>query len=309
MGTFTFIPEWIIPDLIILLSAVAVCGFILKREEKPGRILLELLCFCLLYASVYENFATLMKWYGYGRSLLMIGNVPLTIPIVEYLVVYTGLRLAESMALPEWTKPFFVGFQAMVFDFSLDPVSVKLVRDTQEGRIGRWSWFPAPEDAQILGEPVYNFTGWILLAALAAAFILIGRRWWRASGKKGWVGALYPVLGMLAALIVLVSPLSRFLLWLAPFFAKGSSGEWIMLGAYVLLFIALLAGFWRGRMRSSLGLKEEWPVYLVFGAFHIVDLALCAFAASLEAFLLVLAASLAQWLMLALFAWRAKRRA
>jgi hypothetical protein len=306
MGNFSFIPEWIIPDILIYVSAIAICGFIIKKEEQPGRILLELICFCFLYAAVYENFATVMKWYGYGRSILMIGNVPLSVPVIEYLVVYAGLRMAQALRIPEWTKPFFVGFQAMIFDFSLDPVSVKLVRDSLEGRIGRWTWFPAASDAQILGEPVYNFTGWILLAGWAAAFLILGRFWWKASGKKSSVAILYPILAMVAALLLLVSPLSRFLLWLAPFMGKGSWGEWIMLGVHSAFFIAILAAFWRGRMRQSLGIREEWPVYLVFGGFHAVDLALCAFAGSREAFFLVLAASIVQWALLGLFALRGR---
>jgi hypothetical protein len=309
MGMFSFIPEWIIPDLIIIIGAIVVGGFILKREEQPARVLLELVCFCFLYAAVYENFATMMKWYGYGRSLLMIFNVPLTVPIVEYLVVYAGLRWADSMAIPEWTKPLFVGFQAMIFDFSLDPVSVKLIRQSLEGRIGRWTWFPGPTDVQILGEPVYNFTGWILLSGWAVAFLLLGRFWWKKSGKKASVGILYPILAMLAALPLLCSPLSNFLLWLAPFFKKGSAGEWIMLGAWTASFAALLAFGWRGRMRKGIGIREEWPIYLIFGAFHLVDIALCFLPGALVALPIVAAASAVQWAMLGAFWARGRRPA
>lgn len=309
MGIFSFIPEWVVPDIIILIAAIATGGFILKREEQPARVLLELVCFCFLYAAVYENFATMMKWYGYGRSVLMVFNVPLTVPIVEYLIVYSGLRWADSMAIPGWTKPLFVGVQAMIFDFSLDPVSVKLVREGLEGRIGRWTWFPAPTDVQILGEPVYNFTGWILLAGWGAAFLLLGRAWWRKSGRKPIVGILYPVLSMLAALALLCSPLSQFLLWLAPFFAKGSAGEWIMLGAWSLAFIALLAFGWRGRMNKGLGMKDEWPVYLAFGAFHLADIALCFLPGALPALPLVLAASALQWALLLLARARGRKAA
>ncbi len=50
---------------------------------------------------MYENFATLMKWYGYGRSLIMIFNVPITVPIVEYLVVYSTLRILQITDVDE----------------------------------------------------------------------------------------------------------------------------------------------------------------------------------------------------------------
>jgi len=42
-----------------------------------------------------------------------------------------------------------------------------------EKAIGRWSWFPGPGDANLLGIPVYNFTGWIFICGFAAALFLL----------------------------------------------------------------------------------------------------------------------------------------
>jgi hypothetical protein len=306
MGVFTFIPEWVTQDIIILIAGIALGAYILKKEERPGRILLEFLSFCFLYAAVYENFATLMKWYGYGRSILMIGNVPLSVPIVEYMVVYAAIRFADSMKMPGWTKPIFVGFNAMLFDFSLDPISVKLVKDTLEGRIGRWTWFPAAGDVQIMGEPIYNFTGWVLLAGWAAVFILLGRAWWERSGKKRSVAIAYPILGMLAALLCLISPLSQFLLWLGPFFKKGSASEWIMLGFHFALPIILLAAAWRGRMRRRLSLIADWPIFLYLGGFHLLDIGMCLISKNFGVLPIVLGASAIQWALIGLMYARGK---
>jgi hypothetical protein len=78
--------------------------FIVRHEKHPVSVILELICFVLLYAAVFENFATLMKWYGYDRSVLMIFNVPASVPVMEFMVVCGGLRLADSMKMPEWCK-------------------------------------------------------------------------------------------------------------------------------------------------------------------------------------------------------------
>jgi hypothetical protein len=301
-----FIPEWAIQDIVIFILTVAVAGFILKKEEKPGRILLELLCFTFLYAAVYENFATLMGWYGYGQSFLMIGKVPLSVPVVEYLVVYASLRLSGRMRLPGWAKPLFTGFNAMVFDFSLDPIAVKLFRDLPSGRIARWSWFPGASDAQIMSEPVYNFTGWVLLAGYAAVFILLGRAWWERSGRKTSVAVAYPVLGMIAALLVMVSPLSRFLLWLWPFFQRGSVAEWIMLAFHVASGLSVILLVWRGRMKSRVVFKEEWPAYAVLGGLHAMDILMCFLSGNYPALVLVLPAAFAQW---GLLLWISRSRA
>jgi hypothetical protein len=68
---------------------------------------------------------------------------------------------------------------------------------------------------------------------------------------------------MLASLGVLVSPVSKFLLWAEPFFRKGSAGEWIMLPIYLVGPAAILGTLWRGRMKRGFRLKESSPVPLV----------------------------------------------
>jgi hypothetical protein len=263
MGSFTLIPAWIVQDLIVYLATLVTVIFIIRKEQHPEIILLEMVCFTFLYAAVYENFATLMGWYGYGRSLVMVGNVPLSVPMVEYIVVYSTLRMLDHMVIPTWSKPLVVGMSGMLFDFALDPLAIKLVYAAKEGTIGRWTWFMNPTDVGIYGEPVYNFSGWVLICGYAAAFLLIGRWWQRKSRHGRAVGYIYPILAMLASLGVLVSPVSRFLLWAEPFFQKGSVGEWIMLPIYFIVPAALLGVLWRGRMKRGFRLKENFPVPLV----------------------------------------------
>lgn len=273
VGKFTFVPVWVIQDLIVYLMAILSVVYIVKKEKHPEIVLVEFASFVLLNAAVYENFATLMGWYGYGRSLIMIFNVPLSVPVFEYLVVYHSLRLLETTGIPGWVKPFVVGLFGMLADFSLDPVSVQQVFATAEATIGRWTWFIGPGDVNIFGEPVYNFTGWVLLCGWSAATLLAGRYWYARSGGKPAVGYLYPPLAMLAALALICSPLSKFLLWLAPFFGRGSFAEWIMLGFFivfptVLLFVYLL----KGKVKSGLSLRQDYPVFLMLCGFHAVNI-------------------------------------
>jgi len=267
VANFVFVPAWVVQDLIVYLVGILAVGFILKKEPHPQSILMEFLCFTFLYAAVYENFATRMGWYAYGPSLLMIANVPLSIPIIEYLVVYATLRLLGFTEMPAWCKPIIVGFVAMLFDFSLDPIAVKLIHSVNGGIIGRWSWYPRGSDVQIYGEPVYNFTGWVLICGYAASLLLAGRLWFRKSGYRRLVGILYPLLCMIGALGLLITPLSQLLLWLQPAYAKGSVGEWIMLGFWLVLPTAILLVFWRGRMKGRFSLRENWIVATVLIGF------------------------------------------
>lgn len=284
MGSFTFIPLWVLQDIVILGLGLAALVYAIRREEHPESVVLELFAFCFLYAAVYENFATLQKWYGYGRSILMVFNVPFTIPLVEYLVVYSTLRLLERSGTPVWMRPIISGLSGMLFDFSLDPVALRQVFATAEGMTGRWTWYPGPADVQIFSEPVYNFTGWILLCGYAAVFILLGRAWHRRSGYRRSIGLAYPFLAMIASLLILVSPLSRFLLWLWPFMDRGSVAEWIMLAALGLAGLAsLLAAKGRtaGQGRPGAGsvatvVREEWLAVLVLAGLPLLNVIFCA---------------------------------
>ena len=294
MGQFTFVPLWVIQDLIVYAIGFSVLVFILRREERPESILAELVAFCFLNAAVYENFATIMGWYAYGRSLIMIFNVPFSIPLVEYLVIYSSLRLLSWRETPTWAKPFIVGLSGMTFDFSLDPVAIRQVFDTAEGLRGRWSWYPGPSDVQIGGEPVYNFTGWILLCGYFSAAILAGRYWHERSGWNRKLGLGYPFVAALAALGVLVSPLSPLLLWLAPFMEKGGHGEWIMLGVDAGFGLLLLGLFGRNRKVMEASRPLEVPALLVLTGLPLLNLALCLFEGFFDVLPLVAIAALSQ---------------
>jgi hypothetical protein len=302
MGQFTVIPVWILEDLVVYLFGAIALLFIVKREERPGPVILEMLSFCFLYAAVYENFATLMGWYGYGRSILMIFNVPFSVPLVEYLVVYSTLRLLDREGIPLWAKPWIVGLAGMLFDFTLDPVAMKQIFETAEGTIGRWTWFPGLGDVQIFGEPVYNYTGWILLCGIFAASILLGRAWYKKSGHKNSVGMAYPVLCSLGALLVLVSPVSQFLIWLGPFLKKGSVGEWIMLGVNAAVGLFFFLRFALPARRAGARPTRETPAILVLVISPILNLAICLasgywdIAGLVDAAALVLAAG-ALWML------------
>jgi hypothetical protein len=272
MLNFTFIPVWVIEDLIVYIATAATIFYIIKREAQPIARLMEMFAFSVLDAAVYENFATTQPhFYEYGRSLIMIFNVPLSVPLFEFLVLYAALKLFERAKMPTWLKPLAAGFFAVVADFTLDPVSVAQRYHTLEGTIGRWTWYPLSSWAQIYTEPVKNFTGWMLITGYAAIFFLLGRAWHRRSGFSPLVGYLYPVLGSIVALVVLLTPLSLFWLNLGPFLAPGSNGEWIMLCVMLIVPPVLLALLWRGRMLGKYSLREDFPIFFILGGFPIVN--------------------------------------
>lgn len=289
---------WLLADLLTLAITVLVFVFILKKSRHPAVILLEAFAFVLLYASVYENFAVVQGWYIYGHALMMVGDVPLSVPLIEVDVLLTVLWLLEKMDIPTWCKPFIAGLFGTLQDFSLDPYTVRQVFTVNGLTSGRWSWLLPEGAVNIYGVPVYNFPGWTLIMLYASIFLLLGRAWFKRSGYRPVVGYVYPFLMIFLALLAMVSPLSQFLLWLAPVFTKGSSGEWIMLAFHLLFPLVLLLVFWRGRMKRPVTLREDLPVFAVIGGFHLADILFVLAGGYTEVFWLVLLTTAVHWALL-----------
>lgn len=195
----------------------------------------------------------------------------------------------------------------MLQDFSLDPLAIRQVHTVGEVTSGRWNWLIDPAtNVNILRIPVFNFPGWMLIMFYGAICLLIGRWWYERSGHRPLVGYSYPFLAMLAALLLMISPLSSFLLWLGPIFQKGQSIEWIMLVFHLLVPAALLAFLWRGRMKSPFT-WEDAPIFLIPTALHLLDIVFTVAGGFTEILWIVLLASAVQTAFL-LFAWFSSRK-
>ena len=299
---------WLLADLLTVLVTLFVLVFVVQKSRHPVAALLECFGFVFLYASIYENFAVVQGWYIYGRSLLMIGDVPLSVPLLEMDVLVTALWLLEKMQIPTWCKPFVVGLFGMLQDFALDPYTVRQIFTVDGLTSGRWSWLLPRGAVNIYGVPVYNFSGWMLIMLYASIFFLIGRWWFRKSGYSTVVGYIYPFISILLALITLVTPLSQFLLWLGPFFAKGSKSEWVMLAFHLIFPTILLVIFWRVRMKQPITLKVDLPVFVVIGVMHLSDILFTVAGGYLEILWLILLVSLVHFTLLGLI-WFAGRKA
>jgi hypothetical protein len=269
-------PTWVIEDILVYLLAAGVLFFWMKTsKEKAPYLFLELVAFVFVYASVYENVAvTLAHVYTYGPSLIMIGNVPLSLPLIEGLLVLGGLAIVNSMQVPTWSKPFLVGLFAMLQDLSLDPLGACQVAHIGGGVSARLQWLIVkPGMASLFNEPAYNWSGWFYFAFFATICLSLGRWWFNKSNGHPLVGVVYPFVSLLVALAIILSPpVGPMMLWLGPFFAQGSVSEWIMFGFYLLFPVILLLVFWRGRMQRSLVLRETWPVFGIFVFPHASDL-------------------------------------
>ncbi len=294
--------NWLIQDIIVIFLAVFVVAFIIRREKHPVVIILEMFAFVLLYASIYENAAIVMGLYSYGRSLVMIGFVPASVPVIEACVLLTGIWFVEKTSLPKWAWAPIVGLFGMLQDFSLDPLAIRQIHTVGGVTSGRWNWLINPAtDPNILGIPVFNFPGWMLIMFYGTICLLVGRWWYKKSGYRPLVGCVYPFIAMFSALLLMISPISRLLLWLAPFFEKGQSIEWVMLAFHLIVPSALLVFLWRGRLNARFTMADL-PIFIVPIALHLSDIIFTIVGGFTEILWIVLLASIVQTALL-VFAW------
>jgi hypothetical protein len=250
---------------------VWVFAYIARHERHPVSISIEVAAFAVLYAGTYENLATVIGWYQYGRSLLMYFNVPLAVLLLEALVYYAGLKLMDRMAIPTWLKPLGAGALAVIQDFAIDPVETHETYRTAQGVTAHWTFHTPATPVSIAGEPVMNFTSWMFLVGAGAAWMMVGRWWHRRSGYNRTVGILYPLLAVVAALATLGSPLSRLVLfgmlgyggrpWTE--WPPASELQWVSLAAAIVVPLVLLAVFWRGRFTAPVSAREDAPLLAV----------------------------------------------
>jgi hypothetical protein len=286
--------EWLLQDLIVILLVVYVLIFITRREDRPDIVILEIFAFVFLYASVYENAANVMGLYTFGRSLVMVGYVPITVPLIEACVLVTGLWFLQKTTVPKWAWVIIIGLFGMLQDFSLDPLAIRQIHDVGGVISGRWNWLINPAAAaNILDVPVFNFPGWMLIMFYSTTCLLVGRYWYKRSGYSPWVGYFYPFLSMFAALLLMVSPLSQFLLWLGPFFQKGEPAEWILLAFHLFVPTMLLIFVWRGRMTSRFE-KSDLPIFVVPTVLHLSDITFTLIGGFTEILWIVLLATALQ---------------
>ncbi|NOW90641.1 hypothetical protein BCD91_002664 [Clostridium beijerinckii] len=300
MGNITIVPVWIIQDILVLIIAALMVFYIIENEERPKIVLMQFICFVFFYASAFENVAATMGvmgkegFYAYGHSILMIFNIPITVPIIEFLIVYSTLRVLKMVNIPSWSKPFIVGLMAMIFDFSMDPVAIKQIFHTAEGVIGRWSFIPLPGEPLIYGEPVMNFTGWIYIGGYWTVFILLGEWWHKKKNYSNLIGYIYPFLAAILSLACLVSPLSNFFNYMGPFFSRASNMQWVMLISLSVISVGILVlafvKFWDRKVISSMDYKNDFPIMFTFLGFPLVNTIFCIIGGYMQVLWLVVLA-------------------
>ena len=205
---------------------------ILKSKENKGLKtfhILELFGF-IVYAGIFENLGVLSNTYSYSFArFTMVGAVPLSLLMFEAAIFYASFRFAEVLKFPRWVVPIVVAMLGMWQDLTIDPVAcfdLHLVdsplTDGVKEYVGRWNWTEHYENT-FFGIPYFNYTGWYLLMFYYSALLSIGRAIYDKFDKKFFVGIIYTVLSPILGVALILSPLTKFLLFLEPMIKKDTS--------------------------------------------------------------------------------------
>lgn len=265
---------WAIAGLIafILFFYCVADAMIINKDDTRVFRVFELLGF-IVYAGLFENIGVLGNTYNYSLDrVIVIGVVPLTILMLEAAVFYSALRFAEVMKFPKWAIPFVVGVLAVLQDMTIDPVAVFDLHNVDGIMEGRWNW-TSHYDKMFFGIPFFNYTGWFLLMFYYTVLIQIGRKLHEKSNYKNIVGLAYILVSPVLGVILIISPITRFLLFLNPIFPiyTNRTAEIFMLLFVVIISIAIMFKY---RKRDTIDNIRDYPVIwlipLILHAFDII---------------------------------------
>ncbi len=265
---------WAIAEILAFVLFFYCVADAMKRSDDNSRIyrVLELFGF-VFYAGLFENIGVLTHVYDYSLDrLVMVGVVPLSLLMFEAVIFYAALQFAEAMNFHKWARPFVVGFLGVLQDLTIDPVAVfdlHLVNGVMEGR---WNWTAHYSD-MFFGIPFFNYSGWFLLMFYYATLIQIGRDQHEKSGYKGSIGTAYVIIAPLVGVLLILSPITQFMLFIYPIFPLflNRTAEIVMLSCIAIATIAVLIKY---RPKDVAIDYRDYPVIwimpLVLHAFNIV---------------------------------------
>ncbi len=265
--------SWLIYEILALFLFLIVIVDAMKRNDDDNERIIrvfEIVGF-VFYAVIFENLGVIGTTYDYSLHRFMIfGVVPLSIPMFEASIFYVSLLFAEKLDFPKWSRPFVVAFLGMLQDFTLDPVSIADSRLFNGVTESRWNWQFHYADT-FYGIPYFNFSGWFVLMFYYTVLILVGRNYFEKSNNKLKIGFLYITISIILGDLLILSPLTLFLLFAWPFAIKfkNRTAEIIMLLLISMMLVVILA---KTGKREKISFKENKIIWIVPLSIHLIDI-------------------------------------
>jgi hypothetical protein len=235
-----------------VLNYLLFAGCVWHASRQGKTRLLELLV-SVLYG-VFLEWMTIqqLEAYQYGHFLVMVDGAPLCIGLGWAVIIYSGMEFVRLLEMPDFARPFLVGFLALNLDLAMDVVAI---------RLGFWNWV-IPLDAQWFGVPWGNFWAWYIVVVSYSGLLY----WLRAIGwhlpRQSWRQWVYAPLAMVGSVVILALANTIF----ANVFAKT---EIVSAMSMLLLLLAGMVVVYVARPRFSAPARLDWVVLAVPLVFHL----------------------------------------
>jgi hypothetical protein len=146
--------------------------------------------------------------------------VPLSVVLMEGLIVFGLVRTTDFLAPPERMRPFMDGLMAVTIDLALDPIVANSLwcgagsgpGDPVHGGVGLWTWFTHESNPpQWLGIPLVNFSAWFFgVVAISASVRLVASKM-NVKSLDVWQQAISAVGAMVIVIVLgLVAEMASF---------------------------------------------------------------------------------------------------
>ena len=157
VGHTMFFPKNIMLNLtpyVLLLSSIILIYFLLKENKKENFIwLTAILLITLVIEIIGVKTGKIFGSYYYGEVLgIKLFEVPLIIGVNWVMILTGAIVLSNYLRINKYYKTLAVGILALLFDFILEPIAVKL---------GYWYWSGNT-------IPLQNYAAWFLIAFLSS---------------------------------------------------------------------------------------------------------------------------------------------
>jgi hypothetical protein len=242
-------PAFLIFEALTILLFAA-CLWHAARQE--GAKVLEL--FSMLGYGIFLEWMTLRQLdaYQYGHFWVMLDDTPVCIGLGWAVIIYTGMEFVRSIRIPDFARPFLVGYLALHLDLAIDVIAI---------RLGFWHW-AIPLNSQWFGVPWANFWAWyIVVTSFSGLLYYLRRQGWHVS-RRGWQRWSYPGLALLGSVVILA---------LANLTFAGVFAQTGLLGAMSMILLLLPGGIglYVTRPQRIPARPVDWVLFAVPLSFHL----------------------------------------
>jgi uncharacterized membrane protein len=275
---------WLIADVLSLILFV-ICLVHASRQENGTIRILELFGF-VMFSAIFENIGVHSGLYDYDLNrIMMLGKVPLQITFLEGAIFYVALELTDYLNIPNLAKPFVVALFGVVQDMTLDPAVIYDLHPLDGLMRSQWNW-AHNYDGTFFGIPWFNFSGWFFFN-LTFVFAILIMRWLCKKTRSEILINLYPFLAVIIGLLLIVSPITRFLTVGEPIFPSHTRNAELGIMLFNLL-VGLVLLLRYQKIDRPFDFKKNWIVFVFPVFLHLYDIVISFVLGLKEAYVPVL---------------------